>query len=839
MGIREFIRDDVFAPRLCAGVLVVYDPEHRYRGICRDMAGEQVTLVDASDGSIESREAALAAVTGMAKDRDGHRGLLIYVPATRPLSDEAKQIDPFSIYAELGAAFPDGDGTSYFSLCLRAKPDHATEIRQLFEHDASPAFELIDNIGGGLKWPTLRTLLGVESGRDILLALLVPTAAQKRALQGNEAWLAEARALLEGALGLKPKTRGKTWSSLADELWRFLLFSEFRFDLPGDLPPALGDVPCAPPVAKEVVEDLCDALRADARHRPEYVRRAEELETELGLPAACAAIEDLGLRDTFPFEERTVLTRAVRALSEDRLDDVRTVIQRRERSVWIEKGESREQWDLLAAALALVEACDDAARLLPGHIGNLGALVDHYVASLRRVDQLQREFEQAVGTHLSPDGLMSAVVEQARRAYGRLMGKVQLAFTRNLEATGWPPPGRLANAEVFDKHVAPVLQESGRRVAYIMVDALRYELGVALHGQIGDGAVSTIIPACSQFPTVTSVGMASLLPGASAGLRLAKNEGGFLPELDGVRLTSVAQRMEVLQARYGDRFAEHPLASFVKAKPAIPETVSLLVLRDSEIDAHLEQNPESTLMLLPGMLKRIRVALQQLETIGFNDVVIATDHGFFLNAQAEAGDLCGRPPGAWLTIHDRSLLGEGAGDAANFAISAERVGIRGEFGMFAGPRSMAPYRRGVLYFHGGASLQEAVVPVITVRLKKPKQPALTAASVSLSYRRSGRTITTRRPVIEVRVESTDIFSQAAELEMLLEAQDKKGTVVGEVKPGGMVNAATGTITLRPGQTEQVTLRMADEFSGKFTVKALNPTTLTTFATLDLETDYAV
>lgn len=89
------------------------------------------------------------------------------------------------------------------------------------------------------------------------------------------------------------------------------------------------------------------------------------------------------------------------------------------------------------------------------------------------------------------------------------------------------------------------------------------------------------------------------------------------------------------------------------------------------------------------------------------------------------------------------------------------------------------------------------------------------------------------------MESSDIFSHAAEFEILLEAQDKKGNVVGEPKAGGAVNAATGTITLRPGQKEQITLRMAMEFEGKFTVKALNPTTLETYTTLELETDYAV
>jgi hypothetical protein len=315
-------------------------------------------------------------------------------------------------------------------------------------------------------------------------------------------------------------------------------------------------------------------------------------------------------------------------------------------------------------------------------------------------------------------------------------------------------------------------------------------------------------------------------------------EGGTLvPSLDGARLPSVTQRMEALRVRFGDRFAETTLGAFVSGKSAVPATASLLVLRDTEIDNHLESNPEATIGLLQQTLKRIRIAIRKLKDGGFNDVVIATDHGFFLNAQAGAGDVCPKPPGTWVTVHDRSLLGEGTGDSANFAIPGERVGIRGDFRVFAGPRSMAPYRRGLAYFHGGASLQEAIVPVLTVRLKKDRQPDVATASVRLSYRKGGKKITTRVPVFEIAVESTDIFSQAAGFEVMLEAQDKKGNVVGELKVGGAVNAATGTITLCPGQKEQVTLRMELDFEGKFTVKALNPTTLTTYATLDLETDY--
>ena len=84
-----------------------------------------------------------------------------------------------------------------------------------------------------------------------------------------------------------------------------------------------------------------------------------------------------------------------------------------------------------------------------------------------------------------------------------------------------------------------------------------------------------------------------------------------------------------------------------------------------------------------------------------------------------------------------------------------------------------------------------------------------------------------------------MFSQGEDFEILLEAHDKKGNVVGEAKLGGPVNAATGTVSLKPGEQLQITLRMQMEYEGKFTVKALNPTTLTAHDAIDLETDYAV
>jgi hypothetical protein len=843
MSIAEFVRESVLRPRLKqAGALVVYDADKRYREQCFDLAGDKFRIIDASESSIESREAALLSLREVGHPQTPVDGVLIYVPRKRPETDEDKQADPFALYAECGAIFPQDDGDEYLSLCLRARPDHATEIRQVFNNaSGAPSFAVIDAIGGGVSWPQLRATLRADSGREILTALLAPTATQAAALKEQESWVQESRDFLRATLGLSLKTRGKTWSAISDELWRYILFSEFVFDLPVALPATLQGVPHAPTEARPIVEDVCDRLRTDPKSCAIYIERAEAIEAELNLNDLCSAIDDLGERDTFPFEERTFLRTAIKGILTGDTDSTRRVLTRQKSSVWLGKGESQAQWDLIRAGLSLVEACDDFERQLPDHSRSQVELIDFYLASLREADRLQREFEQAAGDFLDQHGVMHEVIDQARARYRRLAEKVQGIFVKHIETTGWPPAGRLANADAFDRLVADRLKDNGRRVAYLMVDALRYELGVALEKLLAEDGPVELQAAYAQLPTITLVGMASLLPGARTSLSLSLENDALVPKLSGVPVSNVSQRMNALSKRYGDRFEEMPLNDFVRGKPKIAETVDLLVLRSTEIDSQLESNPETTLGLIPGTLKLIRVALHKLRGLGFKEAVIVTDHGFFLNAQAEAGDVCVKPQGTWpVNAHDRMMLGTGSADGHSLVVSAEKVGIRGDFAKAAMPRSMAPYRSGHLYFHGGASLAEAVVPVLVARLDTASCAEQRKVMIELTYKNGAKRITTRLPVIEVLLVSDDMFSQEVSLEILLEAQNSKGDVVGEPRPGGDVNPATRTVTLMPGQRKQIALRMDDDFRGKFSIKALNPTTLALASKgseLALETDY--
>ncbi|MCP3669067.1 MAG: hypothetical protein GY814_01245 [Gammaproteobacteria bacterium] len=121
----EFFKSSVLETRLAKSqVMVVYDPERRYREICLEMATDKRSVIDTTDSSITSRAEAIAAL-GKLGVNDIEQ-LLVYVPASKPIEDEDKQKDPFALYGACGDVFPNGDGDHYQSLCLKSKPDHAT-----------------------------------------------------------------------------------------------------------------------------------------------------------------------------------------------------------------------------------------------------------------------------------------------------------------------------------------------------------------------------------------------------------------------------------------------------------------------------------------------------------------------------------------------------------------------------------------------------------------------------------------------------------------------------------------------------------------------------------------
>jgi hypothetical protein len=331
--------------------------------------------------------------------------------------------------------------------------------------------------------------------------------------------------------------------------------------------------------------------------------------------------------------------------------------------------------------------------------------------------------------------------------------------------------------------------------------------------------------------------------------RLARDGDKLVPTIKDRKIENPQDRLAYVKSIYGDGCEMIDLEDLLalptttKKKPAIPEAVRLLIVKTTEIDGLAERNPAKARELIPRILQEIVAGIMKLKRLGFEEAVIATDHGFVLLHGQAAGDTLTKPAGDWLNIKDRSLLGSGSASPGTVLFPKEQVGIRGDFATYAVPRSFATFSARIPYFHEGLSLQECIIPAIRVLLSKEVETAGPGFEVQVSYK-GGKTnqITTRRPMIDISVFRQGLF-QADEIEVRLEAcaKDPSGSgerIVGEPASSESVNPATGNVRITPGEAIKVPLKMDEDFTGSFELRVLDPETRIAHAPpLKLKTNY--
>jgi hypothetical protein len=836
MKIKDYI-EDLLDKRLAdAECLVVYDPVRRYQGLVLALKSERTQVVDGSVSAILAREQATAAWLKMGTAPSGSGRLLVYLPIKKPLTDEDKQRDPFQTFALGGDAFPRGDGDSYLSLCLQAKPGFEDQIYQLFTDGAEPSFPMVDALDSGSTWPQLRTILSVESPREILVGLLCPTHLQKASLEADNKWLNEYLQFAQSTLGFEPRVKLVAWEATRDELARFILFSEFAFDLPTALPASLAGVPRADESRRNIIYAVCEQLRDAKTLQDEYIALANKISRQLDLPAHMPEGQDYGLRDTFLFEERAFLRRCIEGANKGELSAARKIVDQRRRSIWAQAEERGAAWTIADRGLELQQAVNDLETELSLTSSGMAPLIEFYVDRGRRADALHRNFERTVDDSYGQIEGLERLIDSVRRQYREFADGLQKRFLNALRNEGWPISGFTRQTQVFRRHLSQDLEHQ-HKVAFFLMDAMRYELAAEFVQRLPETMKSDLQPALAQIPTITSVGMAALLPEADGKLRITKQNGELVPTLDGKRVRIPDERVEYVRSIYGDRVQAVDLDDLLKTrKPKLKDTVELLLVKTTEIDEAGERKSGPALGLMQGVLEKSLRSIKVLQEMGFQKVIFSADHGFILLSEQLPGDKVAKPDGQWLIDKERCIIGAGGKGIATACLRKEDIGLDGDFEQIVVPESLGAFKTGSTFMHSGLSLQECVIPVLTVELgvapKATKPPAL-----QLQYRggTSGR-ITTRRPMIEVVLFEPELFEPET-IQFSLEARVGK-KVVGQVAPNSNVDPATGLVTVESGTALKIPLRMDDAFEGEFTVTAVDPVTGVSYGVpLTLQTDY--
>jgi uncharacterized protein (TIGR02687 family) len=370
------------------------------------------------------------------------------------------------------------------------------------------------------------------------------------------------------------------------------------------------------------------------------------------------------------------------------------------------------------------------------HFDTASAMYRAYETELFKFDQLYRRFCEAADLAESQNwDVLKKLREQIEAVYVNwYIINQALAWGKFVDPSGsirllnrWTIDQVPHQHEFYQHHIKRRLAEAENRKAFvIMSDAFRYEAAYELTQELNSKYrfEAELTSQLGVLPSYTALGMASLLPHTSL---TYKPNGDVL--VDDRPTASLDQRNDILAGVEGMVCKADELIAmkkeegrtFVSGKKVIyiyHNTVD--VVGESANEAHTFEAVRAAINQLAALVSYV------INTLNGNYVVITADHGFLFTETAPdetAKSVLAEKPDGTVTAKRRYLLGHHLpdSDSAWHGTTADTAGARGDMEFWI-PRAANRFNflGSQRFVHGGAMLQEIVVPVITVWHKKDK-----------------------------------------------------------------------------------------------------------------------
>ncbi|WP_280553352.1 BREX-1 system phosphatase PglZ type A [Halomonas sp. 25-S5] len=466
------------------------------------------------------------------------------------------------------------------------------------------------------------------------------------------------------------------------------------------------------------------------------------------LSAECAEVlgieQDLGKRDFrelveldyFRLIDQKIISDLVRAVVGRTVTsgDVALWVRQRRQGHWY--GEFRHLYEAIEFAARFVQMLGEARLTME----SLSDGVQRYSRSWFQLDQLYRKFTY----HVRMSGqasLMGELSEQVENLYSNnYLLKLGDGFQVHVDAAPrWEAYPVVQQKAFFEHWVRPYLRKD-KRICVIISDAMRYEIGDELLGLIRqeDRYSGELEPALSTLPSYTQLGMAALLPNKS--LAIADNDTGTVL-VDGQSSQGTVNRTKILQAALDGRGQAVKAEDFMQLNRDDSRELlkgnDVVYIYHNRIDhtgdkMHSEgQAFEAAEQTLDDLIRLIK----KLTAANANNLLITADHGFiYQNRELDESDFLGDAVfGDDIRYRDRRfVLGKGLSASPAFHhFSSEQLGLDGDMEVQI-PKSINRLRlkgSGSRFVHGGASLQEVVIPVLKVN--KKRQSDVSAVKVDI------------------------------------------------------------------------------------------------------------
>ena len=512
-------------------------------------------------------------------------------------------------------------------------------------------------------------------------------------------------------LGL-PDPTGK-----AEDLWRLaatarLLATEAAEGCPQD-PPRENDKIIPPGLARRRALGLLKNWQSNIHFIPTFERLVPEADRTLGLAYWARNVASPPRSFSSRLVEETLFSLAAERL--DRMEQVDLLTkelvrglqnyQDRQQGFWEQQATVKIGWhflvDLAGVANLLVE--------FEGIDGQWKTAADAVTWYTGRGWQLDWAGEMLFQEEPGFPSQLQRVRARLRRGYLRAVDRIGGTFSELLSADS----SGVASMPTAGEAVLAEVQRQKGPLALVFLDACRFDLGRRLADMLNTGEPAlraTVSAAVAPVPSITDLGMALALPMPRSQLRVRLTQNGkFSVTAEGFdgNLALAADRRDWLKKCWEAKecLGIDEVLDGETLKPAT-KARRLIAVYGKELDQH---DGQLQLTGADDHLKRYVLAIRRLRDAGYSRVIVVTDHGFFHWQPEEHEIEIQKPAGDLLWESRRAMVGRGLSHPHAVKLPVPCSDYEAMI-----PRSVNAFRTygGLGFFHGGAMLQELVIPVV-------------------------------------------------------------------------------------------------------------------------------
>jgi PglZ domain len=798
------------------GVVVWFDPLRSYEGLVASLTAAGATVAQYVDSFF-----ALRRVVDGLLDSDVPPRLIVYVPrAEEDVDDALVELTMAGVIMKPGQH--PWQRNTRLSVVAKAAlaPSMAEEQLAAIERQVDQgqlSLDDLDRMGVGSAGPVgvLSLIFGAAVPEDIALAFLAGPEYDAQVVErGAHGDLA---AVLHDDFGL-PLIGNEGYQELRARLANHVLSTELLASLDGAPPSQLASLKTASSTeARTRCVHLARAWRSRHGLRESYAQHAERVQRDLGLAEIAFEPEQIAFAETFPWLEHVLQSALENSFaSKDEpanagVTDQSQLIDRRMRGFWSSWPERypevRQRWQLIRTIHDLAVAAGRVEAGLKALRGGVQELLTAYTSGDEPwclLDTYQRHLEQQChGFDFDAGhGALERAITRARQWYMRVGGALAERFLRELSGAGFALPGVVRQVDIYQERLGPAL--GAGKTAYVLVDALRFEMGKELAGRFHQDYEVELEAAVAAVPTLTPVGMGALMPGAASGIEIVQTgPGRIAPRLGETVLGDRKVRLaRIIQHERSRRVVTATLEDLLpRPKKKLQDEIraaDLVVVTSQEIDALAEgDNVRLAHMAMDNVLLDLGRLANKLRDLGCRRIVVTADHGYLFADEAETDMKIEPPGGRTAGLHRRVWIGRGgSANAAYLRTPLRAVGMGGDldiavpwgFGVFiaaGGARA---------YYHGGMSPQEMIIPVISLT---PSGVATKASSPEIEWEivpGSGK-ITTKFFSVTVRGRTVGLLDLEAPL-VRVEVRSGGAVISTPVSASYGYVEATGDVQLR-------------------------------------------